>query len=116
MGLTFETILHDQRVIKEALNNATGNACLSAADGEEAAKENILAIMVEATEVLQELNWKSWKQTRKEIDKDKIADELADLLKFYANVMLSLGISEEDLESAWRVANIKVISRIQNGY
>jgi NTP pyrophosphatase (non-canonical NTP hydrolase) len=41
-----------------------------------------LATMVEISELVQEFNWKPWKNSTKQLDLPKIADEFADVLAF----------------------------------
>lgn len=47
-------------------------------------KESLLALIVEATEVLDEINWKPWKLSTKVVDKVRLRGELADCFLFWA--------------------------------
>lgn len=85
-------------------------------EGQAAAKENILALVVEATELLDELNWKPWKVTTKKIDRQAVVNEAVDCMKFLLNVMNELRITEEDFEQAWYEKSTIVNQRIRRGY
>ena len=50
-------------------------------------RTTFLALIVELSELLQELNWKPWKEPR-EIDLDKIVEEFADVLAFLGYIIL----------------------------
>ena len=52
-------------------------------------KNNMLALIKEATEVLDEVNWKPWKSKAKykTIDRDKLHEELIDCLQFLVNAL-----------------------------
>lgn len=66
-----------------------------------------LALMIEISELVQELNWKPWK-IEKSLDKPRVADEFADILAFLGVIieyLNRLGISPESLASAY---NMKV--------
>jgi len=62
-------------------------------------KEYSLALIVEVTEFLSEINWKPWKKTQKDVDFAKLKDEFADILHFVLILGLlldldSVGIKE----------------------
>ena len=84
--------------------------------GEAGFKEAILALIVEATEALGEVNWKPWKQTRKEVDHHKLATEMTDILQFWVNAALIMNLTPDDLMQAltfkWEVNK----KRIEEGY
>lgn len=65
-------------------------------------KENMLAMIVEIVEVLNELDWKAWKDGRPP-DKEKVTEELVDVLQFYANICNLLNITPSMLEKAYKV-------------
>lgn len=107
--MRLEAYLRDQRALQLLLGEPMGR-------GEEAMKENILALIVEASELLNELNWKVWKQKTKPIDRDKILGELADIMKFYCNLLNIVGVTEEEFDTTWRATEHKVKTRYHNGY
>lgn len=67
------------------------------------AKEMLFAANVEIAEVLNEINWKPWKEhPYKEVDKHALTTELTDILQFWANAALCLGLTAEELTEALR--------------
>lgn len=52
-------------------------------------RTTFLALIVELAELLQELNWKPWKEPR-EVDLDKVVEEFADILAFLGYIILWL--------------------------
>ena len=85
-------------------------------EGEAAAKENILALIVEASEVLEELNWKPWRVQNKKVDRQQVVYEVVDTMKFLLNIMNELDISAEDFEQAWYEKSTIVNKRIRDDY
>jgi len=54
-------------------------------------------IMMEGAELMDQLNWKEWKTTRKEVDWEQVNYELADIMAFLLNACIEAGINYEDL-------------------
>jgi len=78
-----------------------------------------LALMVETTELMNELNWKPWKKTQKEIDKPKVCDEFADILAFLGIITVyleSFGITSEELAAAYTKKSKVNVERFFSGY
>lgn len=67
-------------------------------------QREMTAMMVEACEVLSEVNYKWWKD-RKEIHRDKVLDEMADILHFFTAACLRMGFTASDLFSAYCAKN-----------
>lgn len=66
-------------------------------------KEVYVATSVEFAELMQELNWKSWKPTFVE-DKELVAKEFADILAFLGLFMVyldKLGVNTDELAEAY---------------
>ena len=59
-------------------------------------QKDILACMDELTELLNELNWKWWKN-EKPLDPEAIRGELVDVLHFFVSMCLRSGMSAQDL-------------------
>lgn len=102
-------ILDEQHALQDALGNVMG-------EGEVAIKENVLALMVEAGEVLGEINWKPWSRVRREVDRDKLLKELVDVLQFWANIVNAAGFDEEAIVKAYREKLAINYRRIVDGY
>jgi dimeric dUTPase (all-alpha-NTP-PPase superfamily) len=96
----FEVLLREQLV----LNHAMGDPMDQAGTLDGGVKENMLALIVEATEVLSEVNWKPWKQAEhqlKPVDSEALLTELIDVLQFWANAVNSAGFTHNDVARAY---------------
>lgn len=111
--LCIEELLRKQR----DLQNAMGNPINQTGDINIGVKENMLALIVEATEVLNEVNWKPWKpkHRHKVINKTALITELTDCLQFVANAINEAGFSAEHVEVALRSKWVENHERIKNG-
>jgi dimeric dUTPase (all-alpha-NTP-PPase superfamily) len=84
--------------------------------GEQAIKENTLALIVEATELLQETNWKPWRTRLEKMNRAKVSEELVDIFKFCFNIANELGLTEEEFDLIWDEKHQKVKQRFKDGY
>jgi dimeric dUTPase (all-alpha-NTP-PPase superfamily) len=107
--ITIQDCLTDQEKLQELLGHPMG-------EGEQAVKENILALIVEATEVLDHFNWKKWKKEQKEINKSATVLEMMDLFKFAFNILVLLEVDEAYFKMAWDTTTAKVMKRYSNDY
>lgn len=64
---------------------------------EEAIRNNCLALIVEATEVLNETHWKPWKKYNSPPDIDLLQEEIADCLAFIFNLAFEAGLDAQSL-------------------
>lgn len=71
---------------------------------EEWMHKNILATMDELTELLNELNYKWWKNP-KPIDQAAVQEELVDVLHFFVSMCLRSGMTAEDLYRGYIAKN-----------
>lgn len=67
-------------------------------------QKDILACMDELTELLNELNWKWWKNP-KPLDPEAIKGELVDVLHFFVSMCLKSGMSAQDLFDGYVAKN-----------
>lgn len=67
-------------------------------------QKDILACMDELTELLNELNWKWWKN-EKPLDHEAIQGELVDVLHFFVSMCIRSGMSAEDLFEGYIAKN-----------
>lgn len=95
MILDLTELLETQRALQARMGNPTGT-------GEAGAKENLLHVMVETVEALRELNFKPWKAQLKIVDRTALATELTDILQFWGNAALAMGLTAEELTHALR--------------
>lgn len=90
--------LESQELANEVFGNK--NACTPEGTPEEREakfKENVLYLIKEATEVLDEINYKKHVLSRKKIDIEKVKEELVDIFKFWLNLCLLFDITAEDI-------------------
>lgn len=93
--LNLTELLETQHKLQAAMGNPTGF-------GEAGLKENLLQAIVEVVEALRETNFKPWKTKVIAVDRVKLATELTDILQFWANASLAMGITPEELSNALR--------------
>lgn len=63
-------------------------------------QKEILAIISELSEILDEVNFKWWKDP-KEIDHGKLTEEIVDVLHFFVSMCLKAGLGPEELYEAY---------------
>lgn len=66
-------------------------------DTEILTKEYLFATLVECVEALNEINWKFWKKTKKEIDITKLKYELVDIFIFFLDLCILWDITPDEL-------------------
>ena len=59
------------------------------------------AAVVELSEFMQEINWKPWKNTKKDENRAKILEELVDVLHFYVELCILMGFDSEEIFHAY---------------
>lgn len=90
--------LESQKIANKVFKNT--NACTPEGTPEEREakfKENVLYLIKEATEVLDEINYKKHVMSRKEVDIEKVKEELIDIFKFWLNLCLLFDITADDV-------------------
>lgn len=75
-------------------------------------QKEVLAIISELGEILDEVNFKWWKNP-KEIDRDKLTEEIVDVLHFFVSMCLKVGITPEELYQAYLEKNQENFKRQQ---
>lgn len=73
-------------------------------------QKEILAIISELAEILDEVNFKWWKDARP-IDHDKLKEEIVDVLHFFVSMCLKAGIGPEELYEAYMAKNAENFRR-----
>lgn len=73
-------------------------------------QKEILAIISELSEILDEVNFKWWKDPQ-EIDQDRLTEEIVDVLHFFVSMCLKAGIGPDDLYQAYVQKNKENFSR-----
>ena len=73
-------------------------------------------IMMEGAELMDSLNWKDWKRTRRQVDWEQVKYEIADVMAFLMNACIEAGMTHEDLFNYYmRKAELNV-KRQEAGY
>lgn len=67
-------------------------------------QKEVLAIISELGELLDEVNFKWWKNP-KVLDREAIKEEVVDILHFFVSICLKLGITPEELHQAYMAKN-----------
>lgn len=67
-------------------------------------QKEVLAMISELSEVLDEVNFKWWKNP-KEIDRDALRNELVDVLHFFVSMCLVSGMDADELFDRYREKN-----------
>lgn len=75
-------------------------------------QKEVLAMISELGEILDEVNFKWWKDP-KEIDKTALTEEIVDVLHFFVSMCLKVGISPEQLFQAYCHKNHENFKRQQ---
>ncbi len=83
---------------------------LSGIPMEQWVQKDILAIISELGEVLEEVNFKWWKNP-KEIDRTALSEELVDVLHFFLSMCIHAGIDADTLHSIYVEKNKENINR-----
>jgi dimeric dUTPase (all-alpha-NTP-PPase superfamily) len=78
-------------------------------------KEYILALIVEATEVLNEVDWKMHKKMDLPTDaRDRLLEESVDVLKFLLGLMIVNGFSCDDIYQKFISKSLAVVKKFEN--
>lgn len=83
---------------------------------EQLTKTYALALVSEIGEMLDQVNWKSWKQTKKLVDQEELRYELIDLFTFVISLMIAWGMTEKECWAYFSAKNKENLSRIERGY
>lgn len=73
-------------------------------------QKEVLAIISELSEILDEVNFKWWKDPQ-EIDHERLREEIVDVLHFFVSMCLKAGIGPEELFQAYIRKNQENFSR-----
>ena len=72
----------------------------------------MMAMFVEMAELMDETNYKWWKNP-KEVDKDAVKEELVDILHFFVSLCIRSGMNAQDLYARYLEKNKENILRQQ---
>lgn len=68
---------------------------------------NVLAAQIELAETTVEFSWKPWATDKPYVNRDRLRDELVDVLHFVGNMLVAIGVDDEELEDAYQVKQAK---------
>lgn len=74
------------------------------------------AIASEAQELMNQTNWKPWKETKKPFDRTETVFEYIDILHFLVNGLIALDVSAEECMQYYLAKNKENQRRIESGY
>lgn len=80
-----QTLLHTQKLVSGMVNDALPHG--DQKPTRDQVRTYFLATIVEMVELMNELNWKPWKRSEKEVNVEKVADEFADILAFMGVIL-----------------------------
>ncbi|HIT68562.1 MAG TPA: dUTP diphosphatase [Candidatus Aphodomonas merdavium] len=99
--------------MQQALNDdIIARRGLQGISDEEWIQKHMLAMLSEMAEVLDEVNFKWWKN-KKPIDRDALCEELVDVLHFYVSMCLRAGMDGEALYRRYCAKNEENFRRQQ---
>lgn len=78
-------------------------------------KDNTFAAHVELSEASVEYSWKHWAVDESFVNHDRVLGELVDVGHFVANMLLALGVTDEEWEAAYRAKQDKNRRRMATG-
>jgi len=88
-----DTVFSMQQKLNEDIIRRRG---LQGISPEEWIQKHMLAMLSEMAELLDEVNFKWWKN-KKPIDQDALREELVDILHFYVSMCLAAGMDSREL-------------------
>jgi hypothetical protein len=80
-------------------------------------KENALAALVEiAGEAVREFHWKFWSHDAPWVNRENLLNEIVDAQHFLANMLVTIGVTDEEYERAYRAKQAVNRKRQLDGY
>lgn len=64
--------------------------------------ENFVAVVVEMVELLNEVKWKYWSHEEPWVRRDRVLKEAVDVAHFLANILVAIGVTDDEWEEAYR--------------
>lgn len=109
--------LYEMMQIQRVINSRFyDNSKLGPNEKEKFLKEYCLAITAESMELLDLINWKIWKQTKKEVEWQEVKYEAIDMLHFVLSLFDVLGMSKEDVHAYYLAKANENLNRQNRGY
>lgn len=109
-----EDLFERQKELQRVFGNNLEN--FNEEDKQQYTKDNVLGLLDETHEILRETNWKHWRKTKKDIDKQHLLEELSDAMHFFINLCIAWGLSADELYEAYLKKDKKIYERIEGDY
>jgi dimeric dUTPase (all-alpha-NTP-PPase superfamily) len=88
---------------------------MSTADAARYLTWNTFAAFVEVAEVQVEFSWAPWAQDEPFVNRDRVRDEVIDALHFLGNMLVAVGVTDEELARAYQDKDSVIRSRQASG-
>ena len=79
-------------------------------------RENVLPLIVESTELLDNVSWKYWAHDEPFVRRDEVLKEAVDIGHFLGNILVDAGITDEEYWAAYREKQAINLERQIRGY
>lgn len=76
---------------------------------------NTTAAVQELAELREEFSWKPWAQDQPFVNRQRVLAEAVDALHFIGNILVGMGVSDEELEAAYVEKQRINVSRMASG-
>lgn len=119
MFRAIDRMLEGQKALQNRIAETGGGIGIPGADRPEEraqfVRDMILSLEDELHEALNEIGWKPW-QTSRHFNEDAYKAELVDAWHFFLNLMLVIGMDEDDLVAGYFDKRTKNLQRRDDGY
>lgn len=79
-------------------------------------RENLMAALLEMAEVGREFSWKPWAHDEPYYERQRVLEELVDVSHFVANMLVAVGVTDDEWEAAYRAKQRQNLVRQMAGY
>jgi hypothetical protein len=76
---------------------------------------NVTAAIQELAEVREEFSWKPWATDEPFVNRDRVRDEVVDVMHFLGNILVAIGVTDEELAEAYQAKQEKNRLRKESG-
>ena len=91
-------------------NDIISRRNLQGIDNYEWIQKEVLAIISELAELLDEVNFKWWKNPKK-VNPDALKEEVVDLFHFFISICLKAGLTSDELYELYKLKNLENFRR-----
>lgn len=76
---------------------------------------NVTAAGQELAEIREEFSWKPWATDAPFVNRDRVRDEVVDVLHFLGNILVGIGVTDAELEKAYQEKQARNRARAESG-